>query len=439
MRGSAILSIGGAQARPDSSGVSGQGTTPADAAKIDQLEQDIQDLQSQVLDLKRSTADQYSDVQNQQAKGVKVTINNGRPTISNDDFSLSLRALVQYDSAYYAEGKLPTGIDFDSGNNFRPRPLRLRGHRVQGLAVQLHLRFRRLGRRSLDDQHGLYPVQRPGAGALPPRRLPAGESFDDTTSAADLLFLERAQPTDVARGIAGADGRDAFQIFAYDDDYFASVAYTGSVVGQTGFYDEQQAVVGRLAYRPIASENVNFAFGGDFTYVVKLPDSLPGSGTVHNFSLAERPELNVDDQTSAVRLISTGNIDASHVLEWGVEAAGNYYNFYGQGGYFGFEVTRRSPTVLPDPSFNGWYLQASWILTGEVKKYKPDTGSWARRSRPRTSPSTRAASALGKSRRATATSISTTMPVRAARCRPAVSAAATSASGPRASTGIRTR
>ncbi len=35
-----------------------------------------------------------------------------------------------------------------------------------------------------------------------------------------------------------------------------------------------------------------------------------------------------------------------------------------------------NPTNLPDPSFNGWYLQTSWILTGEAKKYNPSTGSF---------------------------------------------------------------
>jgi phosphate-selective porin OprO/OprP len=374
----ALATAAQAADRAPSSGNSTQGAAANDA-KIDQLEQDIQDLQAQVQDLKRSTADQYADVQSQSSKGPKFSLANGRPTFSDGDFTFALRALVQYDSAYYAQGKVPAGTDFDSGSNFRRARFGFEGTAFKDWQYNFIYDFGGSGiegstiSTAYIQYNGLAPVHF-RIGAFPP-----SESFDDTTSAADLLFLERSQPADVARGIAGSDGRDAAQLFAYDDNYFASVAYTGSLVGVSGQFDEQQAVVGRAAYRPIASDDVNLAVGGDFSYVFKLPDLTAGPNSAHSFSLAERPELNVDDASTAVRLINTGNIDASHVFEWGVEAAGNFKNFYGQGGYFGFSADRRdlgNPTNLPDPDFNGYYLQASWILTGEVKKYNPSTGSF---------------------------------------------------------------
>jgi phosphate-selective porin OprO/OprP len=371
---SIALATGARAERAQSAGTS---APSANDQRIQQLEQDIQDLNAQVQDLKRSTADQYTDVQNQQSKGAKFAIKNGRPTFTDGDFSLSLRALVQYDTAYYAQGKVPSGTDFSSGSNFRRARFGFEGTAFNDWQYNFIYDFGGSGvegstiSSAYVQYNGLAPVHF-RIGAFPP-----SESFDDTTSASDLLFLERAQPADVARGIAGSDGRDAIQLFAYDDDYFASVAYTGSLVGASGQYDEQQALVGRLAYRPIASEEVNLAFGGDFTYVFKFPDLAAGPNSAHAFSLSERPELNVDDQNT--RLINTGNIDADHGFEWGLETAGNYHNFYGQGGYFGFDASRRAlgnPTGLPDPNFSGWYVQGSWILTGEVKKWKPDTGSF---------------------------------------------------------------
>src|SRR6202012_800586 len=93
----------------------------ANDAKIQQLEQDMQDLSAQVQDLKRSSSDQYADLQAQQQKnaGGKFSIKNGRPTFTDGDFTFAIRSLIQYDTAYYGQGQLPSGKDFSSGNNFR--------------------------------------------------------------------------------------------------------------------------------------------------------------------------------------------------------------------------------------------------------------------------------------------------------------------------------
>ena len=81
----------------------------------------VQQLQAEVEDLKRVQAAQYADVQSQRQSDVQTSFKNGRPTFKTADgnFSASLRALVQFDSAYYMQGKMPAGIDFSSGSNFR--------------------------------------------------------------------------------------------------------------------------------------------------------------------------------------------------------------------------------------------------------------------------------------------------------------------------------
>jgi phosphate-selective porin OprO/OprP len=380
LAGAAVLALAtGAQAaHPDSSGNSQQGADAADAAKIQQLEQDIQDLNAQVQDLKRSTADQYSDVQKTVAAnnngGVKVTINNGRPTITGQDFTFSLRSLVQYDSAYYGEGKEPAGTDFSSGNNFRRARFGFDGTAFGDWSYTFIYDFGGSGTEASTiasaylQYNGLGPVHI-RAGAFPPP-----ESLDDATSAADLLFLERAQPTDLARSVAGADGRDAASIFYYDDNLFASASYTGGVVGDAANFDEQQAFVGKAAYRFNFGDNTNLVLGVDFTDVFKFADSAAGGNSPTALRLRERPELNVDSE--GLRLIDTGSIVSDSYTEWGLEAAGNLQNFYGQGGYFHYEADRHQPTTLPDPSFHGWYAQGSWVLTGESKIYHPELGAY---------------------------------------------------------------
>jgi phosphate-selective porin OprO/OprP len=374
--GASIVLATAAQAgsRADSSGTSAQS---ASDAKIQQLEQDIQDLNAQVQDLKRSTADQYTDVQNQQAKGAKFTIKNGRPTFTDGDFTFALRSLVQYDSAYYGEGKLPAGTDFSSGNTFRRARFGFEGTAFSDWSYTFIYDFGGSGTEGSTiasayiQYNGLGPVH-VRVGAFPPP-----ESLDDTTSAGDLLFLERSQPADVARSVAGADGRDAASIFYYDDSAFAALSYTGGVVGDAASgFDDQQAAVGKFAYRFNFGEDENLVLGADTTYVFKFADAVAGGGTPTALRLRERPELNVDsNNTSGIRLIDTGSISADSYWQWGLEAAGNVKNLYAQGGYFGYEANRHAST-LADPNFDGWYLQASWVLTGESKQYRPDIGAY---------------------------------------------------------------
>ncbi|MGN6147325.1 MAG: OprO/OprP family phosphate-selective porin [Rhizomicrobium sp.] len=346
-------------------------------AKIDALQQQIDDLNAQVADLKRSTSDQYSDVVQRQGEkpDVIVSLKNGRPSFksADGDFSLDIRALVQFDSAYYGQGKNPAGVDFSSGSNFRRARLGVQGTLFKDWSYQFIYDFGGSGTEG-SSISAAY-IQYDGWGPLHWRigAYPTPESFDDTTSASDLVFLERAQPTDLARSIAGSDGRDGTTLFAYDDNYFAAISYTGDLVQDSGVFDEQQAAVGRVAYRLFKGDDANFAIGADSSYVFKIADTAAGAGSPKALRLRERPELNVDDNN--IRLIDTGTIDADKLLEWGVEAAGNWRNFYAQGGYFGFDVTRRD-SALPDPSFNGWYVQASWVLTGESKPYNPSTGSY---------------------------------------------------------------
>jgi phosphate-selective porin OprO/OprP len=346
-------------------------------AKIDQIQQQIDELNAQVSDLKRSQSSQYTDVSAQVNKpaDVSVSLKNGRPSFktADGDFSADIRALVQFDSAYYGDSHVPAGTDFSSGSNFRRARIGVQGTLFKDWSYQFL--YDMGGSGSEGSSIASAYIQYDGFGPIHWKigAYPTPESFDDTTSASDLLFLERAQPTDLARSIAGSDGRDGTTIFAYGDDYYAAASYTGDLVQDTATFDEQQALVGRVAWRPYHDGDSNFAIGADSTYVFKIAETAAGSHSPSAIRLRERPELNVDD--NSIRLIDTNTIDADKLLEWGVEAAGNWHNFYGQGGYFHFDVTRRA-SALPDPSFDGWYAQASWVITGESKPYNAATGSY---------------------------------------------------------------
>jgi len=371
----AFLATAAVAATPQAASAAAANTSPTTEQRLRALEDQLDSVNAQLGDLKRSQSNQYDDL-NPQLGVITVKLDNGRPTITTGDgnFSVAFRTLVQFDMAYYSQGHVPPDTDFSSGSNFRRARFGVSGTLFHDWQYEFIYDFGGSGVEgstisgAFVQYDGIAPVHFK-IGAFPP-----SESFEDSTSASDLVFLERAQPTELQRSVAGSDGRNAVQLFAYDDDYYASVAYTLGLVGDAAVFDEQQAVVGRLAYRLLHAQDYNLAVGGDFTYVFKIADTAAGPASPTAFRLRERPELNVDSQN--IRLIDTGTIDAGNYQDWGIEAAGNYKSLYAQGGYFGYNVARRTG-VLADPDFSGWYIQASWLLTGEQKPYRPDRGAYA--------------------------------------------------------------
>ena len=381
----------------------------AQQAKIQALEDAIQDLSSQVQDLKRSTGDQYTDVQNQQSSAVKVTIANGRPTISSADgnFTLAIRALVQVDNAYYSQTAAATalpaayGPDLSSGTNFRRVYLGLQGKVFGDWSYNLNFDFGGSGGTEtpghIQSVYLHYDGLAPWAfrvGAYPP---PA--NIEDGTSSGDTIFLERNSPSNLQRGIAGGDGRDAVTILYAGERFFGALSYTGGKAQDSAVFDEQQAVLGRVSDLVYSSPDAHLLIGANGTYVVKLPDAVssgsavlattPGATALNSISLSDPPEITVD--SNGIKLANSGSLPANHLTQWGVEAAGNLFNFYSQAGYYAFQVDRAptafrtftsssaSATTIVQPSnnnFSAWYVQASWILTGESKGYNAANGAF---------------------------------------------------------------
>jgi phosphate-selective porin OprO/OprP len=377
--------------------------------RLKTLEQELEDVHAQLGDLKRSQSDQYGDVNRQVSGLVQVKLDNGRPTFTTPDgnFSLQIRALAQLDWAYYSQSAaaaaLPAafGPDLSSGTNFRRVYLGIQGKAFGDWSYNLNFDFGGSGGTEtpghIQSVYLQYDGLRPFAfrvGAFPP---PA--NIEDGTSAGDTIFLERNAPSDLQRNIAGGDGRDAVSVLYTGDELFGALSYTGAKVQDSAVFDEQQALLGRISDRFWHDADVNLVVGANGTYVIKLPDAVsnglpnlsntPGTTALNSFTLSDPPELTVD--SNGIKLANTGALPARHIAQWGLEAAGNYDNVYAQAGYYGFEVERApvafkvftsavaSATQIVQPSnnsLNGWYVQASWILTGEQKPYNSATGAF---------------------------------------------------------------
>jgi phosphate-selective porin OprO/OprP len=363
--------------------------------RIGVLEQELRDVQLQLreikgsqgegdnsaalADLKRSTSAQYADVSGRLEALPKTSLSNGRLSFATADgaFTLSLRALVQFDVGYFAQGRNPANVDLNSGTNFRRAQLGFQGTVYNDWAYNFIYDF---GGYGVENRGYIYNAYIEYDG-LKPFFFRAGaytpfEGQEDQTSSGELFFPERAAAVDIARNLAGAPSREAVSIWAQGDTYFAGVSYTGKKSGDgtttgaaVGTFDAQEAVIGRAAWLPVSEPDAKWLLEGHISEVLKLADAAP-SPTTNTIRFSNGPEVAVD----ASKTVDTGNIDAHHVREFGFETAGTYDRFYGQGGWFRYEIERR--IAVPNPNFAGWYAFLTYSLTGEQHPYDPATASF---------------------------------------------------------------
>jgi phosphate-selective porin OprO/OprP len=368
-----------------------QGSDP----RVSILEQQLRDVRAEIaalkkaqaetdgsaalVDLKRATGDQYKDLSGQIAALPRAGVDNGRFTITsaNGAFSLSLRALVQFDMGYFAQGKNPASVDLNSGTNFRRAQLGFQGVAFKDWSYNFLYDFGGYGvegRGYIYNAYIQYDGLKPFGFRIGAYTPPEGQ--EDQTGSGDLFFPERAASVDVARNIAGAPSREAATIFAQGDTYLVALSYTGKKSGDgtttgaaVGTFDAQQALIARAAYLAFSTPEAKWLVEGHITDALKLADPAAGSAATV-IRLSNGPEVAVD----ASKTVDTGNIDAKGAREFGFETAGTYTRLYGQGGWFRYELDRR--TATPNPHFSGWYALLAYSLTGEQHPYDPTTASF---------------------------------------------------------------
>ncbi|MES2472182.1 MAG: porin [Pseudomonadota bacterium] len=334
--------------------------------------QDASDNGAALADLKRGSESRQAEIAKRLDGQVRTGLDNGRLTFAspNGAFTFALRSLVQFDYGYFGEGRNPPGVDLNSGSNFRRAQFGFTGTAWRDWSYNFTYDF---GGNGIERSGYIYTAYLQYDGLKPfGFRIGAFAPFagiDDSTGSGDLLFLERASVSDIARNIGGAPSREGASVFAQGDRYLVSVSFTGKKTTDTATFDAQEAVVTRASWLAISNDDVKWLLDANSTHVLKVTDPTPNTNA-GVFRLSNGPELAID----ATRTVDTGNIDARKVTQWGVETAATYGPLYGQAGYFRFNIDRR--TILPDPNFKGWYALATWSLTGETHPYDPSSASF---------------------------------------------------------------
>lgn len=325
----------------------------------------------------------------------KVAFANNRPTISSADgrSSIAFRANVQLDGALYGEspaGPLTTDFrrgsvggvpnrentaarDFSDGFYFRRARFGVEGTIARDFNYRLLMELGGSGTEGptrINDAWIAYTGFAPFTFQLGAFAPPA--NMDDGTTPEDLPFIERASASELSRSLAGADGRLGLAIKANGTRWMSSLAFTTRTVGDAEVFDVQTAMVGRAGFLVATGDDYNVHAGVSGSYVFSPADQGQGTTPQHPLRFRDRPEIRVD----SVRLIDTGNIDADGASVYGLEFGGNWKSLYLQGEHFWYDVSRRASANLPDPDFTGYYLQGTWMITGESRRYNATTGSF---------------------------------------------------------------
>jgi phosphate-selective porin OprO/OprP len=331
------------------------------------------------------------------------TFDNDRPTVKSGDgrFTLSFRARFQFDTATFMQDSPTSPTNFAQFKDLADGSVVRRAYfGIEGKAFSdFWYEFRLNGGGSDGGSAGASGVPTGGEGdplvniarvqynGIPNFRLNVGiiepiQSLDGSISSGQLIFLERAEIENIAADtFGGSDSRRGVEatfqkldIFMPGDNLIISGAYTGnrtgSNVGHGNFGDEQTQAIGRVAYRIWSDGISNVQIGGSGgAALYSGANNTATPGAVLGLRLRERPEIRVD----GTRLIDTGSINAKTGDYYGFDAAANIENFYLGGEYMNFTVDRLAAGArAPDhPNFSGWFVEGTWVLTGETRQYSP--------------------------------------------------------------------
>lgn len=345
--------------------------------RIESLEQRLQDQQiqqgSRINTLEQKTSDIFWEFAN------------GRPIIKTGDgrFELAVRGRFHFDVAsYMQDDSLPpavtVGRDLSSGAVFRRSQFGVEGKFFRDFQYEFRYEFGG----SDTEGSGSINIMRVAYTGIPGVRLNIGAiqpifTMADTTSSNDIPFMERAGIiTMIVDAFGGSDSRRAVELtyqkqnaLWQGDNIVISGAYSGQKIGTARGNDEGTYALGRVAWRLFSNDSTNIQIGASGSTILSVQGGAPAAARV--IQLRERPELRVD----GTRLIDTGTAAASMAITggnvYGFEGGANWKNFYVGGEWYrvNLERDRFFAPAGGSPSFDGWYAEASWILTGESRRY----------------------------------------------------------------------
>lgn len=294
-----------------------------------------------------ANSDAYQDLVIDTKGGLEVTTTDG-------EFSLQLGGRILADMAVYDEDRNALG----NGSELRDLRFDLEGRLYADFIYEFSVDFSD-GDADVKDAWFAYDANYPWRYSVGHFKEPF--SLEEMTSKRYLTFMERALPNVFAPGRSmgvGAHWSGEQITFAgglFGDDYNDDADDEG---------DEGWGVTSRITYAPKAEDRSVLHLGMAASYR-KLDDE-------ETVRFDSRPESHLTD----THYLDTGKLKQSDSTTLvGVEGAWVSGPFSLQGEWMQAKIARDADM---DPTFEGWYLQASWFLTGESRRYKQSSAKFGR-------------------------------------------------------------
>ncbi len=286
---------------------------------------------------------------------------------ADGDFRWRVDGRVHADMNWYQDHG---GVDFGSGSQLRRARLGMNGTLWRHWEFKFQYDFTGSGRAGVQDAFMQYT-------GLARTTLTVGHfkeplSLEVLIGANDVPFIERSLPSVLSPGrslglaanrLFGARMTGTLGLFG------EGIAKLSDTDLATEGLDEGWAVTGRLVATPIRSERRLLHLGAAASY--RRANDHGGTHVATPLRIRQRPEASV----TSIRLIDTGDLaDAESLETWGLEAAWICGPLSLQGEYLGMTIARGTPGFV-DPAIAGFYVMASWLLTGETRRYDATSGT----------------------------------------------------------------
>jgi phosphate-selective porin OprO/OprP len=363
LTGTALIALAGSPASAQEAAPASTGDPVID--RLNALEARVRQLEARNAELEQQAAATATRVEASEKREAKQVQFGFAPTISDEkgDFTFKPRGVIEADYALFNERR--GGYDYNDGTAFRRARIGLEGTAMKVFNYRIEVDF-------AGNQVGLTDAYLQYAG-IEDLLITAGQhkapfGLESNNSDNYNVFLERGMFTN-AFGNAGAERRIGLSAgWAVKENLNLAAGLFGdnesiaraSGAPLTDSPDESFGGNARIAWEPVFEKGRILHLGASAYYRTGLKSGDVGDSV----RLSDRPNIRVDNGNIA----DSGVIPGVEALRYaGAEAAAVFGPVTLAGEYGRLRLDRPG---LSDPSFDGFYVYATWFLTGESRPFK---------------------------------------------------------------------